>query len=625
MAAATLSARRSRELSVVLPRLYSDDNLRQWSGGEYSRIVRFHEHVASRRNRRANVLFDAVDRVGHLCHGQRFREVDLGRDQDLVGTDMHGPKIQNRRDGRFAHDRAGNRIDVGITGRFPDEQSFGFDRQHDGDDDQQNSDGDGTDGVPTWFVGVVSQHHSAEREDQSGFGADVFEKNHREFGLFRCANESHPGHAGWFDMSRLFDGGAQGKRLQGDGNQQDRDGDRQFFGFVGMRELLDSLVQGEESTHGKENESDDEGPEVSLSSVTELELAIGPLFGALRAENEQCLVAGVGQRVAGFGEKSGGTCQSEADELRDSDTQVGEERRNDRFSASILHDDRMSQSVGRDSHRRGTQANGVGWTTMNTMSNIFLTGRVALVSGGGRGIGRGISELLASHGASIAVNYRNDRESAEETVRAITDAGGVARAYGASVDDADAVAAMVDNVVADFGGIDILVCNAGVASRGRSVADTDPTEVQRLLATHAVGPHHMARCALPSMRTRGRGDIVMISSVATSHMSANGAPYSMGKAAMEALAMTLAKEERQFGIHVNVVAPGLVETDMGLRLARAMTGQKEMADLRALDKASPFGRVCQPLDVANVVLWLCSDGAGYVTGQRIECDGGGPR
>ena len=262
---------------------------------------------------------------------------------------------------------------------------------------------------------------------------------------------------------------------------------------------------------------------------------------------------------------------------------------------------------------------------MNTMSNKFLMGRVALVSGGGRGIGRGISELLASHGASIAVNYRNDREAAEETVAAITEAGGVARAYGASVDDSDAVATMVENVVSDFGGIDILVCNAGVASRGRSVADTDPTEVERLLATHAVGPHHMARSALPSMRTRGRGDIVMISSVATSHMSANGAPYSMGKAAMEALAMTLAKEERQFGIHVNVVAPGLVETDMGLRLARAMTGQKEMADLRALDKASPFGRVCQPLDVANVVLWLCSDGAGYVTGQRIECDGGGPR
>ena len=261
---------------------------------------------------------------------------------------------------------------------------------------------------------------------------------------------------------------------------------------------------------------------------------------------------------------------------------------------------------------------------MNAARHEF-EGRVALVSGGGRGIGRGISELLAAHGAAVAINYRSDREAAEETVASIVASGGRAKAYEASVDDADAVAAMVDHVVSDFGGIDILVCNAGIASRGRAVADTDPNEVARLLGTHAVGPHHMARCALPSMRTRGRGDIVMISSVATSHMSANGAPYSMGKAAMEALALTLAKEERQYGIHVNVVAPGLVETDMGLRLARAMTGQKEMADLRALDKASPFGRVCQPMDVANVVLLLCSEGAGYVTGQRIECDGGGPR
>ena len=108
-------------------------------------------------------------------------------------------------------------------------------------------------------------------------------------------------------------------------------------------------------------------------------------------------------------------------------------------------------------------------------------------------------------------------------------------------------------------------------------------------------------------------------------MGANGAPYNMGKAAMEALAKTLAKEERGNGIHVNIVAPGLVETDMGLRLARAMTGQAAMEDLRSLDASSPFGRVCQPLDVANVVLWLVGDGAGYVTGQRIECDGGGAR
>lgn len=258
-----------------------------------------------------------------------------------------------------------------------------------------------------------------------------------------------------------------------------------------------------------------------------------------------------------------------------------------------------------------------------------LDGRIALVTGGGRGIGRGISELLAAEGASVAVNYRRDRDSAEETVAGIaaSTAAGMAHAYEASVDDPAACARMVDAVIADFGGIDLLVCNAGIASKGRAVADTDPDEMIRVVTTHAFGPHHLSRLALPSIRSRaaehGRGDIVMVSSVATSHMAANGAPYNMGKAAMEALASTLAKEERQNGIHVNVVAPGLVETDMGLRLARAFTGNRGMDDLRALDATSPFGRVCQPLDVANVVLWLCSPGAGYVTGQRIECNGGG--
>jgi NAD(P)-dependent dehydrogenase (short-subunit alcohol dehydrogenase family) len=252
-----------------------------------------------------------------------------------------------------------------------------------------------------------------------------------------------------------------------------------------------------------------------------------------------------------------------------------------------------------------------------------VEGRVALVTGGGRGIGRGISELLAAEGATIAVNYRRDADAAADTVAAIHAAGGEANAFQASVDDADACSTMIDAVVAEFGGLDILVCNAGIASRGNSVADTDPAEMMRVVAAHAFGPHHLARLAMPHLRAAERGDVVMISSVATSSMSANGAPYNMGKAAMEALAYTLAKEERANGIHVNIVAPGLVETEMGVRLARSFTGNRDMQDLRSLDAAAPFGRVCQPLDVANVVLWLCSEGAAYITGQRIVCNGGG--
>jgi len=251
---------------------------------------------------------------------------------------------------------------------------------------------------------------------------------------------------------------------------------------------------------------------------------------------------------------------------------------------------------------------------------MSLQGRVALVTGGGRGIGRGISLALAEDGATVAVNYRRDEEAARETVAAIEQMGGKAKMYHASVDNWDEDKAMVEQILEDFGHIDILVNNAGIASRGLSVFDTDPAEMERVVRTHAFGPFYLCKLVLPSMREQPRGDIIMISSVATDAMAANGSPYNMGKAAMEALALTLYKEERKHNIHVNIVAPGLVESEMGRRLARATMGTQ---DMRELDATSPFGRVCQPEDVANVVRFLVSDLAGYVTGERIRVHGGG--
>ena len=179
---------------------------------------------------------------------------------------------------------------------------------------------------------------------------------------------------------------------------------------------------------------------------------------------------------------------------------------------------------------------------------------------------------------------------------------------------------MVADIERDLGPVSILVNNAGIASRGRSVVDTDPEEMRRVVATHAFGPHYLAALTLPKMRTLGRGDIIMISSVATRSLGPNGAPYNMGKTAMEALAYTLAKEEREHGIRVNIVAPGLVDTDMGQRLIKAVQG---VEDIRSLDQSMPFGRVCQPEDVANVVRFLVSDENSYLTGERLYCDGGG--
>ena len=251
---------------------------------------------------------------------------------------------------------------------------------------------------------------------------------------------------------------------------------------------------------------------------------------------------------------------------------------------------------------------------------MSIKDRVALVTGGGRGVGKGISLSLAAAGASVAINYRRDEESAAETVREIEALGGKAIAFSASVDDYEQNAQMVADIERDLGPVSILVNNAGIASRGRSVVDTDPEEMRRVVATHAFGPHYLAALTLPKMRTLGRGDIVMISSVATRSLGPNGAPYNMGKTAMEALAYTLAKEEREHGIRVNIVAPGLVDTDRGQRLIKAVQG---VDDIRSLDPSMPFGRVCQPEDVANVVRFLVSDENSYLTGERLYCDGGG--
>jgi NAD(P)-dependent dehydrogenase (short-subunit alcohol dehydrogenase family) len=248
-----------------------------------------------------------------------------------------------------------------------------------------------------------------------------------------------------------------------------------------------------------------------------------------------------------------------------------------------------------------------------------LTGRIALVTGGSRGIGRAISETLARCGASVVVNYRRDHEAAEATVESIRSTGGQAVAIAASVDDLEAVDNLVMAADEQFGPIDILVHNAGVASRGLSVAETKPAEVQRVMATHALAAHRIAGLLLPGMREAGRADIVFISSSEVAHMRANGAPYNMAKAALEALAFTLGHEEAANGIRVNVVAPGLVATDMGDKLVSAKLGLDSVADL---DDRQPFGRVTRPDDVARMVRFLLSEDATMITGQRIVVDGG---
>jgi NAD(P)-dependent dehydrogenase (short-subunit alcohol dehydrogenase family) len=252
-----------------------------------------------------------------------------------------------------------------------------------------------------------------------------------------------------------------------------------------------------------------------------------------------------------------------------------------------------------------------------------LTGRNALVTGASRGIGRAIALRLASEGANILVNYANNTSAAEGVVDEIRELGVRSESYQADVSDRTACEAMVDSAIEIFGQIDILVNNAGIGSSGidrPTITEATYDQYELLLGANLWGPIYMSKALVPHMRSAERSDIVMISSVATDSYSERMGLYSIGKAGMEALAYTLAKEERANGMRVNVVAPGLVDTDMGRKLITLLPGSDDMRDR---DTAAPFGYVCTPEDIASAVYFLVSENGRYLTNQRIAVNGGG--
>lgn len=246
-------------------------------------------------------------------------------------------------------------------------------------------------------------------------------------------------------------------------------------------------------------------------------------------------------------------------------------------------------------------------------------GRVALVTGGGRGIGRGVALSLARDGVDIAINYRANQVAAQATRQEVERLGRQARCYPCDVSGSyEAVQAMVQQVVQDFGRLDILINNAGMdLPQRRPVGDADMPELHTMVAANFYSAYSCTTAALPYLRKQPRGDIVFISSNLVGDCLPGRAPYSAAKAAMEALAMTVAREERANGIRVNVIRSGLVETDMGRRVAERRG--VEMKDLAAL---APFGRVGQPEDIGNTAAFLCSQGGAYITGATLLVSGG---
>ncbi len=250
-------------------------------------------------------------------------------------------------------------------------------------------------------------------------------------------------------------------------------------------------------------------------------------------------------------------------------------------------------------------------------------GRVALITGGSRGIGAATARVLAERGCDVAINYQSNRGAADAVAEAVRALGRRAGVYQADITKPDDCAAMAASIAADLGPVGILVNNAGVgsASVGQPpIAEMADGDLQRLLDVHVFGPLRLCRLLVPGMRGLGRGDVVMVSSVAAQLYGPRMGVYAIAKAGMEAMAYTLAKEERPHGIRVNVVSPGLVETDMGKLLVSFARG---VEDIRSLDSTSPFGFVCQPDDVANAIVFLCSDEGRYITNQRLTVNGGG--
>ena len=243
----------------------------------------------------------------------------------------------------------------------------------------------------------------------------------------------------------------------------------------------------------------------------------------------------------------------------------------------------------------------------------MLTGKVALVTGAGRGIGKEIALTLAQNGATVIVNYNGSKESAESVVNEITANGGNAEAVQCNVSDFTASEALVKEILAKYKKVDILVNNAGV-TKDNLIMRMSEADYDAVLDINLKGAFNMIRHLSRSFIKQKSGKIINISSVSGVMGNAGQANYSASKAGLIGLTKSVARELASRGICVNAVAPGFIDTDM----TKALSDDAKAG----LNGMIPMGKMGSTKDVANLVLFLAGNNSDYITGQVISVDGG---